>query len=67
VSTDGAVGPCGCQEQANGHTYDVNCDPGTNLCRCTVDNGATVESFPDDGNTCGDANTLFSACGFPQP
>jgi len=65
ASEDGAIGPCGCEEQTNGHTYDVNCDPGTNVCSCTVDNGAPVSTFADNGNTCGDANTLFTACGFP--
>jgi hypothetical protein len=65
VSTDGAVGPCGCDEQTGGHTYSVNCDPGTNVCTCSTDNGAPTGSFPDDGNTCGDPATLFSSCGFP--
>jgi hypothetical protein len=67
ASSDGAIGPCSCEEQTNGHTYDVSCDPAANVCSCTVDNGAPVSSFADDGNTCGDANMLFTACGFPAP
>jgi hypothetical protein len=67
ASTDGAIGPCGCEEQTNGHSYAVNCDPGTNLCTCTVDNGAPSASFPDDGNTCGNMDGLFTSCGFPVP
>jgi hypothetical protein len=65
ASTDGAIGPCGCQEQTNGHTYAVNCDPSTNLCTCTLDNGGPSASFPDDGNTCGDITALLTSCGFP--
>jgi hypothetical protein len=64
-STDGALGPCGCQEQTGGHTYAVNCDPGTNVCACTVDNGAPTTTFADNGNTCGDSKALFTSCGFP--
>jgi hypothetical protein len=66
ASTDGALGPCDCQEQAGGHTYDVSCDPGTNLCTCTVDNGGPSSSFADNGNTCGDSTALFTSCGFPH-
>jgi hypothetical protein len=64
-SADGAIGPCSCQEQAGGHSYAVSCDPGTNLCSCTMDNGAPSSSFADNGNTCGDPTTLFTSCGFP--
>jgi len=66
ASTDGAVGPCSCQEQTGGHTYAVSCDPGTNLCSCTTDNGAPTSTFADNGNTCGDVAGLFTSCGFPQ-
>lgn len=63
---DGGVGQCGCQEQStDGHTYAVNCDPGSNVCACTVDNGAPTATFPDDGNTCSDPMSLFAACGYP--
>jgi len=65
ASTDGAVGPCSCQEQTGGHSYSVNCDPSTNLCTCSVDNGGTSASFPDDGNQCMDMTALFTSCGFP--
>ena len=64
-SADGALGPCGCQESGNGHTYNVNCDPGTNTCTCTIDNGAPVATFSSNGNACTDSNMLFSSCGFP--
>jgi hypothetical protein len=65
ASIDGSIGPCGCQEDVNGHTYGVNCDPTSNVCSCTVDNGAAVSTFPDNGNTCGDPVSLFTSCGFP--
>jgi hypothetical protein len=64
---DGALGSCGCQEQANGHTYAVNCDLSTNVCACTIDNGAPTTTFPDNGNTCSDYAALFASCGFPAP
>ena len=63
---DGGVGPCGCQEQANGHTYSVNCDPVAGLCTCTSDNGGPSGSFPDNGTECTNAPALFAACGFPS-
>jgi hypothetical protein len=65
-STDGALGPCGCQGDINGHTYAVNCDPATDLCTCTVDNGGPTASFPDVGSNCSDVTGLFTSCGFPS-
>jgi hypothetical protein len=65
TAPDGGLGPCECHEQANGHTYVVGCDPTSNLCICTVDNGSPTTTFPDNGNTCSDATALFTSCGFP--
>lgn len=64
-SVDGALGPCGCQEQAGGHTYEVDCDPNTKVCSCIVDNGAPQSTYPDSSGTCGDPATMFASCGFP--
>jgi hypothetical protein len=63
ASTDGAIGPCGCQEQVGGHTYSVSCDPA--VCTCTMDNGGPSTSFTVINNTCGDPNGLFTSCGYP--
>lgn len=71
ASTDGSLGPCGCQEQTNGHTYDVNCDYTVNsdptkvACTCTTDNGAPTSTFITTGNNCSDPRTLFTQCGYP--
>jgi hypothetical protein len=66
-SADGAVGPCECSGQVNGHTYAVSCDSATNLCTCIVDDGAPTTSFPGNGDSCGQTSALFTACGFPAP
>jgi hypothetical protein len=71
ISADGGVGPCGCQEQVGSQTYAFNCDPSTNLCTCTINNGAPTSSFTqsnvcNDPNISQDSTALFAKCGFPQ-
>jgi hypothetical protein len=61
---DGGLGACSCQTTANGHSYQVDCEPTTNTCTCTTD-GAVTTSFPANGHTCmgSDPASLFTMCG----